>query len=72
MESEHVTVWEGEPAGVFVGVVNLRVCLWVWPLSVQRTVQSQLEQVFQLLELTPSPGQRYVLKLCDSEEFLRK
>lgn len=29
-------------------------------------------EVFQLLELAPDTHQRYVLKLCDSEEYLQR
>lgn len=40
--------------------------------AVDRTVSSLIHEIFQLLELTAGPEQTYVLKLCDSEECLRK
>lgn len=40
--------------------------------AVDRTVSSLIDEIFQLLELTAGPEQTYVLKLCDSEECLRK
>lgn len=41
-------------------------------LPVNRTVQSLIDQVFQLLGRTPSADDQYVLKLCDTEEYLTK
>ncbi|XP_028287634.1 phosphatidylinositol 4-phosphate 3-kinase C2 domain-containing subunit gamma isoform X2 [Parambassis ranga] len=41
------------------------------PTMVDRTVKSLIDEIFQLLDLTPNPNARYVLKLCDSEEYLR-
>lgn len=63
MEVGHAAPFRKVPTGVLMGGDSL---------SVKRTVQSLVDDVFQLLELTPSPGERYLLKLCDSEEFLRK
>lgn len=40
--------------------------------AVDRTVSSLIDEIFQLLELTADQDQTYVLKLCDSEECLRK
>ncbi|XP_069564216.1 phosphatidylinositol 3-kinase C2 domain-containing subunit gamma isoform X1 [Brachyistius frenatus] len=42
-----------------------------FPTSVNRTVESLIKEIFQLLDLTPNPSDHYVLKLCDSEEYLR-
>lgn len=47
------------------------VCVWTLFL-VNRTVKSLMAEVFQLLALAPGPDERYVLKLCDSEEFLQR
>lgn len=48
-------------------------CVWtLFFFSVNRTVKSLIGEVFQLLELTPSTCERYVLKLCDSEEYLQR
>lgn len=63
MEVGHAAPSRKVPPGVLMGGDSL---------SVKRTVQSLVDDVFQLLELTPSPGERYLLKLCDSEELLRK
>lgn len=40
--------------------------------AVDRTVSSLIDEIFQLLEFTADQDQTYVLKLCDSEECLRK
>ncbi|XP_077452589.1 phosphatidylinositol 3-kinase C2 domain-containing subunit gamma isoform X1 [Stigmatopora argus] len=40
------------------------------PTTVNRTVQSFINEIFQLLELTCKPTGCYVLKLCNSEEYL--
>lgn len=40
--------------------------------SVSTTVKSLIAEVFQLLELAPGTCERYVLKLCDSEEYLQQ
>ncbi|XP_061630841.1 phosphatidylinositol 3-kinase C2 domain-containing subunit gamma isoform X2 [Phyllopteryx taeniolatus] len=40
------------------------------PTAVNRTVQSLINEIFQLLELTRKTGGHYVLKLCNSEEYL--
>lgn len=48
------------------------VCVDSFFFSVNRTVKSLIGEVFQLLELTPSTCERYVLKLCDSEEYLQR
>lgn len=40
--------------------------------AVDRTVSSLIDEIFQLLKFTAGQDQTYVLKLCDSEECLRK
>lgn len=40
------------------------------PTPVNRTVNSLIDQVFVLLDLTRRTSGHYVLKLCDSEEYL--
>ncbi|XP_072291051.1 phosphatidylinositol 3-kinase C2 domain-containing subunit gamma [Eucyclogobius newberryi] len=40
------------------------------PTPVNRTVNSVIDQVFHLLDLTRNTNGSYVLKLCDSEEYL--
>ncbi|KAI1888408.1 hypothetical protein AGOR_G00184840 [Albula goreensis] len=41
-----------------------------FPTTVNKTAQNFIKEVFQLLDISSSSTQ-YVLKLCDSEEFLR-
>ncbi|XP_029289912.1 LOW QUALITY PROTEIN: phosphatidylinositol 4-phosphate 3-kinase C2 domain-containing subunit gamma [Cottoperca gobio] len=41
-----------------------------FPTAVNRTVKSLIEQIFQLLDLTPSTTGQHYLKLCDSDEYL--
>lgn len=41
-----------------------------FPTPVNRTVNSVIDEVFILLDLTRQTNGRYVLKLCDSEEYL--
>lgn len=57
------TFRDGEPERAFMCVDSF---------SVNRTVKSLIGEVFQLLELAPSACERYVLKLCDSEEYLQR
>lgn len=40
--------------------------------SVNRTVKSLIGELLQLLQPAPATCQRYVLKLCDAEEYLQK
>ncbi|XP_074534140.1 phosphatidylinositol 3-kinase C2 domain-containing subunit gamma [Halichoeres trimaculatus] len=42
-----------------------------FPTTVNRTVKSLIDEVFQLLDITPSTNGSYVLKLCDSDEYLQ-
>lgn len=46
----------------------------VWPLvrPVSRTVKSLIGELLRLLQPAPDTCQGYVLKLCDSEEYLQK
>lgn len=55
-----------------VRALRVCVCVCVVSFSVNRTVRSLMGEVFQLLGLAPSTCERYVLKLCDSEEHLQK
>ncbi|XP_059191672.1 phosphatidylinositol 3-kinase C2 domain-containing subunit gamma [Centropristis striata] len=41
------------------------------PTTVNRTVKSLIDEIFQLLDLSPSTSGQHCLKLCDSDEFLR-
>ncbi|KAM3610103.1 uncharacterized protein V6R79_025411 [Siganus canaliculatus] len=40
--------------------------------AVNRTVTSLIEEIFQLLDLSPDGNGDYVLKLCNSDEYLHK
>ncbi|KAG7231120.1 hypothetical protein INR49_027160 [Caranx melampygus] len=42
-----------------------------FPITVNRTVKSLIDKIFQLLDLTPRTSGYYLLKLCDSDEYLR-
>ena len=39
---------------------------------VNRTVKSLIDEIFQLLDLSPSTSGHHYLKLCDSDEYLQK
>ncbi|XP_036963200.1 phosphatidylinositol 4-phosphate 3-kinase C2 domain-containing subunit gamma [Acanthopagrus latus] len=41
------------------------------PTTVNRTVKSLIDEIFQLLDLPRSTDGHYVLKLCNSDEYLR-
>ncbi|KAM9352333.1 phosphatidylinositol 3-kinase C2 domain-containing subunit gamma [Symphorus nematophorus] len=42
-----------------------------FPTIVNRTVKSLIDEIFQLLDLTPSTTGHFVLKLCNSDEYLQ-
>ncbi|XP_029379486.1 phosphatidylinositol 4-phosphate 3-kinase C2 domain-containing subunit gamma [Echeneis naucrates] len=42
-----------------------------FPTTVSRTVKNLIDNIFHLLDLTPKPSGYYLLKLCDSEEYLQ-
>ncbi|AWP08231.1 putative phosphatidylinositol 4-phosphate 3-kinase C2 domain-containing subunit gamma [Scophthalmus maximus] len=42
-----------------------------FPTAVDRTVKSLIDEIVRLLELHPATSGHHVLKLCDSEEYLR-
>ncbi|XP_035521739.1 phosphatidylinositol 4-phosphate 3-kinase C2 domain-containing subunit gamma [Morone saxatilis] len=42
-----------------------------FPTTVNKTVKSLIDELFHLLEVTPRTSGQYVLKLCDSEEYLQ-
>lgn len=42
-----------------------------FPTPVDRTVRSLIDEVFQLLDITPNTSGNYVLKLCDSDQYLQ-
>ncbi|XP_042352167.1 phosphatidylinositol 4-phosphate 3-kinase C2 domain-containing subunit gamma isoform X2 [Plectropomus leopardus] len=41
-----------------------------FPTTVNRTVNSLIDEIFQLLDLTPRSSGHHYLKLCDSDEYL--
>ncbi|XP_041651242.1 phosphatidylinositol 4-phosphate 3-kinase C2 domain-containing subunit gamma isoform X2 [Cheilinus undulatus] len=42
-----------------------------FPTPVNRTVRSLIDEIFLLLDLTPNTIENYVLKLCDSDQYLQ-
>ncbi|XP_070686958.1 phosphatidylinositol 3-kinase C2 domain-containing subunit gamma [Pempheris klunzingeri] len=42
-----------------------------FPTTVNRTVRSLIDEIFQLLDLAPTTSGHYVLKLCNSDEYLQ-
>ncbi|XP_054475928.1 phosphatidylinositol 3-kinase C2 domain-containing subunit gamma [Anoplopoma fimbria] len=41
-----------------------------FPTTVNRTVKSLIDEIFQLLDITRNPNWHYYLKLCNSDEYL--